>query len=96
MKENNVTVDKHFSTLLLEKKLKNTILKVLRDVNRILKKDHEKESRVMFRRLGAKEELCIIGVCDDSYKNDDRSVAGEKLWQMRKTWMYPLFIGSQE
>ena len=31
----------------------------------------------MFKKLGAKEDLCITGVTDASYKNDDRSVAGE-------------------
>ena len=46
-------------------------------MNGILKMVHEKESKVMFRRPGAKKELCIFGVCDPSYKNDDRSVAGE-------------------
>ena len=41
-------------------------LKDLREVNNILKKVHEKESRVMFKRLGAKEDLCYTGVCDAS------------------------------
>ena len=31
----------------------------------------------MFRRIGRKEDLCVIGVCDASYHYDDRSVAGE-------------------
>ena len=49
----------------------------MKDLRDILKKVHEKESRVMFKKLGAKEDLCITGVYDASYKNDDRSVAGD-------------------
>ena len=29
----------------------------------------------MFKKLGEKEDLCITGVTDASYKNDDISVA---------------------
>ena len=53
------------------------MLKDLRDINRILKKVHEKESRVMFRRVAKKEDLCVIGVCDASYPYNDNSVGGE-------------------
>ena len=52
-------------------------MKDLREVNRILKKVREKESKVKFVRIGKKEELLIIGVSDASYHNDERSVAGE-------------------
>ena len=31
----------------------------------------------MFKKIGEKEDLCITGVTDALYKNDDRSVAGE-------------------
>ena len=31
----------------------------------------------MFRKVGDKKYLCFIGVSDASYKNIDRSVAGE-------------------
>ena len=31
----------------------------------------------MFKRIGDKKELCIIGVCDASYHCDDMSVTGE-------------------
>ena len=44
---------------LTEKQRKATI-KDLRDVNRVLKKVQEKKSKVMFRRIGAKEELCVF------------------------------------
>ena len=46
-------------------------------MNRILKKVHEKESKVVIRRIGDKKELCIMGVCDASYHSDKKSMAGE-------------------
>ena len=54
-------------TLDLAKKQKQAVLKDLRSVNRILKKVREKESKVVFRKIGDKEELCVFGVSDASY-----------------------------
>ena len=51
----------------------------MRNVNRILKKVHEKESRVVFKRIGNKKDLCVIGVCDASNHHDDNSVGGEMI-----------------
>ena len=48
-------------------------------MNRVLKKVQEKESKVKFRRIGTKEELCVLGVYDASYHNDEKSVAGEMI-----------------
>ena len=45
-------------------------------MNRVLKKVQEKESKVMFRKIGTKEELCMLGVCDTSYHNDEKLVNG--------------------
>ena len=56
-------------------------------MNRILKKVHEKESKVKFKKHGTKEDLCIAGVCDASYKNNDRSVAGEIIMLANKKTM---------
>ena len=57
--------------------MKESNTKDLREVNLILKKVHEKESRVMFKKIVEKKDLFIAGVSDAFYKNDDRSVAGE-------------------
>ena len=51
----------------------------MKDVNRVLKIFHDKESRVMFKRIGNKEDLCVIIVCDASYHHDDKSVGGEMI-----------------
>ena len=52
------------------------VLKDLRDVNRILKKVEEKDNKVMFGKVSRKEYLCVIGVRDTSYNQEDHSVAG--------------------
>ena len=39
----------------------------------------EKQSRVVFTKIGQKEDLCIMGVSDASYHCDDRSIAGEMI-----------------
>ena len=46
-------------------------------MNRVVKKVHEKECRIVFKRVGDKEDLCILGVGDASYNTDDNSVGGE-------------------
>ena len=61
----------------MAKKQKKATLKDLKEVNISLKKVQEKESKVMFKKIGDKDDLCITGVTDASYKNDDRSVVGE-------------------
>ena len=53
--------------------------KDLRDINRILKKLRERENKVVFSRVAQKGDLCVIGVSDASYNQEDHSVAGELL-----------------
>ena len=45
----------------------------------MLKRVREKPSRVVFTKIGQKEDLSIMGVSDASYHCDDRSVAGEMI-----------------
>ena len=33
----------------------------------------------MFRKIGKNEDLCVIGVYDASYHNDEKSVAGKMI-----------------
>merc|ERR1711867_374287 len=55
------------------------VIKDLREVNRVLTKVENKESKVVFTKIGEKEELCVMGVSDASYHHDDRSVDGEMI-----------------
>ena len=75
----NTRPDLAIYALDLAKKQKKAVIKDLREVNRVLKKVREKESKVVFTKIGKKEELCVMGVSDASYHNDDRSVAGEMI-----------------
>ena len=40
-------------------------------------KVRERENRVVFRKIGKKEELCVSGISDASYKQDENAVSGE-------------------
>ena len=73
----NTRPDLTIYRLELGKRQKKATIKDLRDVNRVLKKVKDKESKVLFTRIGEKDELYVIGVSDASYHYDDRSVAGE-------------------
>ena len=64
-------------TLVLAKKQKQAVLKELRRVNRILQKVREKESKVVFRRIRNKKDLCEIGISDALYHQDENAVSGE-------------------
>lgn len=61
----------------LPKRQKKATIKDLKEINRLLKKVREKESRVLFIKIGKKDELSVIGVSNASYHHDGRSVAGE-------------------
>ena len=73
----NTRPDLAIYALDLAKKQKQASLKDLRSINRILKKVREKESKVVFKRIGDKKDLCIFGVSDASYHQEENAVAGE-------------------
>ena len=75
----NTRPDLAIYALDMAKKQKKAVIKDLREVNRVLKKVREKESKVMFSKIGEKGDLCVMGVSDASYHHDDRSVAGEMI-----------------
>ena len=75
----NTRPDLAIYALELAKKQKKATLKDLRNVNRILKKVSDKESRVVFRRIARREDLCMIGITDASYNQEGNSIAGEMI-----------------
>jgi hypothetical protein len=75
----NTRPDISIYALDLAKRQKNATLKDLRNINRIIKRVHEKESRVVFGRIAEKNDLCIAGICDASHHQEDNSVAGEMI-----------------
>merc|ERR1711962_855828 len=58
------------------RKQKNAVLKDFRDINRIIDKIGEKESKVVFGRVARKEDMCVIGISDASYHQENPTVAG--------------------
>ena len=73
----NTKADLAIYALELAKRQKKAAIKDLREINRVLKKVREKESRVLFTKIGKKDELSVMGISDASYHHDDRSVAGK-------------------
>ena len=69
----------------LAKKQKNATLKDLRNINRVIKKVHAKDSKVKFGRVAKKEDLCITGISDASHNQEDNSIAGEMILLSSKT-----------
>ena len=48
----------------------------MRDINRIIDKIGEKESKIVFGRVARKEEMCVIGISDASYHQENPTIAG--------------------
>ena len=62
----NIIPDLLIYALDLAKKQKQAVLKDFQSVNRVLKV-RERESKVVFWKIGKKEELCVLGISDASY-----------------------------
>merc|ERR1712105_61467 len=75
----NTRPDLAIYALDLAKKQKSAVLMDLRTVNRILQKVREKESKVVFKKIAEKESLCVIGISDASYHQDENAVSGEMI-----------------
>ena len=45
-------------------------------MNKIVEKIKKEENRVVYGRIGDKENLQIIGIVDASYKRDEKSIGG--------------------
>ena len=58
------------------RKQKNAVLKDLRDINRIVEKIGEKESKVVFGKVARKQDMCVIGISDASYHQKNPTIAG--------------------
>merc|ERR1711895_80423 len=68
--------DLSYSALNLAKKNNSSVISDLRNVNRIVEKVKREENKVVYRRIGDKETLQVIGVVDASYKSNEKSIGG--------------------
>ena len=58
------------------RKQKNAVLKDLRDINRIVEKIGEKESKVVFGKVARKQDMCVIGISNASYHQENPTIVG--------------------
>merc|ERR1712240_535586 len=68
--------DLSYSTLNLAKKNNNAVISDLRNVNRIVDKIKNEKNKIVYSKIGDREDLQVVGIVDASYKNEDKSVAG--------------------
>ena len=61
----------------LAKKQKKATLCDLKNVNRILKKVLERDNKIVFGKVAKVENLCVIGISDASYMQEDKCFTGE-------------------
>ena len=72
---NSKRPDLRYQALQMSKKNQEATISDLRDVNRILKHVHSKESKIKYGHIGNKD-VVFIGLGDASYKQDDKAIGG--------------------
>ena len=60
--------------LMLAKKNNSATIADLRNVNKIVGKIKKEENKVVYGRIGDKENMQVIGMVDASYKSDEKSM----------------------
>ena len=60
----------------MSKKNQGATIPDLRDVNRVLKRVRQKESKIKYGYLRDMNDLVIVGIGDASYKQDDKAIGG--------------------
>ena len=73
---NSTRPDLSYTALQMSKKNAAAAISDLRDVNRILKKVRERDSKLKYKRIADREELIIIGIGDASFKTEEKAVGG--------------------
>ena len=68
--------DLSYSALMLAKKNNSATIADLRNVNKIVGKIKKEENKVVYGRVGDKENMQVIGMVDASYKSDEKSIGG--------------------
>merc|ERR1712112_313719 len=68
--------DLSYSSLNLAKKNASATIADLRNVNKIVEKVKKEDNKVVYTKVGEKENLQIIGIVDASYKTDDKAESG--------------------
>ena len=68
----------------------------LKKINKVIDRVHERESRVMFRKVADREDLITFGVTDAAYSKIERPVGGSLVMLgSRKSCAVPLYWKSK-
>merc|ERR1712177_167654 len=62
--------DLSYSALNLAKKNNNAVISDLRNVNRIVEKIKTEKNKIVYGKIGDREDLQVVGIVDASYKNE--------------------------
>ena len=73
---NSTRPDLCYQALQMSKKNQEATISDLRDINRIIKQVHSRESKIKYAHIGNREDLVVIGLGDASYKQDDKAIGG--------------------
>ena len=71
---NSTRPDLSYTALQMSKKNNAATISNLRDINRILKKVRERDSKLKYEKIGEKEDLIVVGIGDTSFKTEEKSV----------------------
>ena len=73
---NSMRPDLNFTALTMSKKNNSATISDLRDINRILKKVRERDSKLKFKKIGDRDNLMIVEIGDMSFKSEEKAVGG--------------------
>ena len=72
----NTRPDLLITALLMSLNNSEARIRDLKRINHVIKRIHSKSNKVVFSRVGNKEELVIFGLGDASYRNNGKSIGG--------------------
>ena len=69
--------DLSYNVLEMSRKNNKATIKDLKDVSKVMKKVRERESKLTFRKIVADDKLIVYSETDASYKQEEKSIAGQ-------------------
>ena len=72
----NTRPELSITALLMSMKNNEAKIRDLKRINHVVQRIHSKPNRVVFTKVGNKEDLVVFGLGDASYRTDDKSIGG--------------------
>ena len=93
----NCRPDLPYTDLAMSQKASKATVGDLKKINKVVDRVHERESRVMFRKVADREDLITFGVADAAYSKIERPVGGSlvMLGSKKTRTAVPLFWKSK-